>query len=280
MIVCRNMERPDIDAGLALCRAAQWNQTERDWKIFLYLNPGGCRVAVSGDNVVGTVTTIRYPNLFSWIGMVLVDPAYRRKGIGIQLLQDALDILKDEETIKLDATPEGREVYLKLDFVDKHRLSRMHTIVDNNVLEVSTARPVKKKDIALLATFDRNIFGADRQPLLEWWFEGAPQFAFVMEEGSVIQGYCLGRTGYNFTHIGPVVANDVHVAKNLVSAALQNSIGQPVIVDALHFDADWLSWLSSIGFKEQRSFIRMYRGANAFHALPAKQFAIAGPEFG
>ncbi len=39
--------------------------------------------------------------------MVLVDPACRRLGIGIQLMQEALQILCGEETIKLDATPAG-----------------------------------------------------------------------------------------------------------------------------------------------------------------------------
>ena len=77
------MTSEDVPAGLALCRLARWNQTERDWELFLRLSPNDCRVAVKGDQVVGTVTTVNYQNLFSqtlfsWIGMVLVDPAQRR----------------------------------------------------------------------------------------------------------------------------------------------------------------------------------------------------------
>ncbi len=122
------MKPYDIDAGLALCRAAGWNQLARDWEIFLHLSPYDCCVATRDDKVVGTVAIIRYQNFFSWIGMVLVDPDCHRQGIGMQLLKEALQILHNEETIKLDATPAGREVYLKLNFVDEYHLARMSTI--------------------------------------------------------------------------------------------------------------------------------------------------------
>jgi hypothetical protein len=273
------MNFSDIDAGLSLCRAAKWNQLASDWEIFLHLSPGGCRVASSQDKVIGTVTTIRYQHFFSWIGMVLVDPDYRRQGIGIQLLKEALEILQSDETVKLDATPAGREVYLKLNFVDEYRLSRMNAVVDVAKLKSSYARPLQKKDLKSLTAFDQEIFGADRQSLLEWMWEAAPQYAFIIEENG-IQGYCLGRHGYNFTHIGPVIADNFIIAKNLVSAALQNCMDKPIVLDVLHFDEQWLAWLADIGFDEQRNFIRMYRGTNSFHAVPQKQYAILGPEFG
>ncbi|MEO8416693.1 MAG: GNAT family N-acetyltransferase [Ginsengibacter sp.] len=280
MIVFRSMTDSDIAAGLALCGAAGWNQLARDWKILLHLSPGDCRVATVNDKVIGTVTTLRYEKYFSWIGMVLVDPAYRGRGTGRQLLDEALQVLQHEETIKLDATQAGRELYLKLNFVDEYHLSRMTTIAPAKSPSVSAARPVHKKDMDTIANFDNQIFGADRQSLLEWMLTGAPELAFVLEDNKVIRGYCLGRHGHNFTQVGPVVAGNYEVAKELVAAALFNCIDQPVILDAMHFDPEWIGWLCSIGFAEQRSLIRMYRGSNRFPGLPEKQFAILGPEFG
>ncbi|MEP7231162.1 MAG: GNAT family N-acetyltransferase [Ginsengibacter sp.] len=280
MIVFRLMSNNDIAAGLALCRASKWNQLTRDWEIFLHLSPHDCLVATCDENVVGTVTTIRYQNFFSWSGMVLVDPGSRGHGIGMQLLHEALHILKNEETIKLDATPAGREIYLKLNFVDEYRIIRMSTKVVAKDLTTSLARPLEKKDLKAIANFDREIFGADRQTLLEWMLEGAPEFAYLIEDNGEILGYCLGRHGHDFTHIGPVVAKDATMAKDLFTAALSNCIGLPVMVDAMHFNDVWIAWLSSIGFTEQRSFTRMYRGTNKFPGVPESQFAILGPEFG
>jgi GNAT superfamily N-acetyltransferase len=280
MIEYRHMEPDDIGAGLELCRKAKWNQLARDWQVFLELSPRGSCVAVFDGKIIGTVTTISYEHLFSWIGMVLVDPANRRQGIGLRLLQEALYILGEEETVKLDATPAGREVYLKLNFVDEYRLSRMGAVVNPVKLPVSTARSLSRDDLPTVFEFDHKVFGANRQPLLEWLFAGAPQYAFIAEGEVGIMGYCFGRPGHNFTQIGPVVATDTAIAKNLVSAALQKCIGGTVILDATHFDEEWLKWLNSIGFAEQRPFVRMYRGSNRFPGIPGKQFAILGPEFG
>ncbi|MGH9754751.1 MAG: GNAT family N-acetyltransferase [Blastocatellia bacterium] len=94
------MTPADIAAGLALTRAARWNQTERDWEMFLRLSPEGCRVAVMDERVVGTVATARYEDRFAWIGMVLVDPAERGHGIGSRLMAEALDLLKDMPSIR------------------------------------------------------------------------------------------------------------------------------------------------------------------------------------
>ncbi|MEX2230856.1 MAG: GNAT family N-acetyltransferase [Cyclobacteriaceae bacterium] len=282
MILYRPMVAGDIPAGLALCRAAGWNQTVRDWELFLYLSPEGCRVAVDDEGeVVGTVATIRYEDHFSWIGMVLVNPERHRQGIGIQLLRESLQILSGEDTVKLDATPAGRHIYVQLDFVDEYKFSRMQNKnVSSMALEPSPARLIQKRDLAAILEADREIFGASRKRILEWLLEGGKQFAFLIENENGIQGYCMGRVGHNFTHIGPVICQNVATAIALVSAALRNCQGAPVVLDALHHSPEWIRWLSSIGFEEQRQLIRMYRGTNAYPGIPAKQFAILGPEFG
>lgn len=121
MIRYRQMNFDDIPAGLLLCRAAGWNQVSRDWELFLNTNAPGTRVAYDDEtgNVVGTVATLQYQNRFSWIGMVLVDPAFRKQGIGQKLMEEAIAVLPPETTIKLDATPAGRDVYKKLHFVEE-----------------------------------------------------------------------------------------------------------------------------------------------------------------
>lgn len=280
MIKYRTMKLDDIADGLKLCRKAKWNQLEPDWQIFLLHSPEACLVATDPNQVVGTVTTIRYQDSFSWIGMVLVDPDFRRQGIGQELLQKALQLLHSEETVKLDATPQGREVYLKLDFVDEYPITRMQMLPAEGLFYSAKARAIHQEDLAGLIEFDSKIFGANRSSLLQWMWEKAPQFAFLMEEGEEIKGYVMGRLGHDFIHIGPVIAQKFSIAKELVLAALQNCAGHPVILDVLHFEPEWMAWLKEIGFTEQRNFIRMFRGTNLFKGVPENQFAIIGPEFG
>jgi GNAT superfamily N-acetyltransferase len=281
-IVFRTMQRPDIEAGLHLCRSARWNQTRRDWEMFLKLSPAGCRVAVKDEAVIGTVTTVRYEDRFSWIGMVLVDPEERGQGIGTRLISEALDVLQDIPSIKLDATPAGCEVYRKLNFVDECRLSRMEKMApfDGLIQLDNPARPMTKEDLPFIAILDRQIFGADRRVILEWMFDGAPEYAWVIEREGQIAGYTFGRHGFNFEHLGPVVAHDQQTARRLVAACVGRQAGRKFILDASHYEPDWRVWLASIGFREQRPFIRMFYRDNPYPGLPAKQFGILGPEFG
>lgn len=276
----RLMTAADIGAGLRLCRAAGWNHLERDWMAFLALQPGGSCVATQEANVVGTVTTISYAGKIGWIGMVLVDSGFQRQGIGQRLLKEAMEILHGIETIKLDATPVGREVYLKLGFKDEYGLSRMiagelvHLPVSDAVAEID------QSEIEAVATMDAGVFGANRKELLQWLYNGQPSVAFVVKKHDEIVGYCLGRRGFNFFHIGPVAAVDMTTAKLLVAGAAAESDGMPVVLDVPHHHPEWINWLVGIGFREQRQFVRMFLGANDFPGEPKKQFAIVGPEFG
>ena len=44
-------------------------------------------------------------------------------------------------------------------------------------------------------------------------------------------------------------------------------------------DPDWLAWLDSAGFVEERPFVRMYLGDRPDPGASQHHFAIAGPEF-
>lgn len=282
MIVIRKMTREDIPSGLLLCRHAGWNQLSRDWDTFLQMNPGGCRVAVDeNDNIAGTFTTVPYQDRFSWIGMVLVHPEYRRKGIGTLLLKEALSLLSDHVTIKLDATPQGRDVYLKLNFVDEYGIVRMRRPADSVEYGATTvARPMVEEDFSGILKLDRAVFGADRKFILERSFEGAPQYAFVTEKHGEITGFCMGRPGYDSDHIGPVIARESDDAIHLFSGALAQRGGRPLIVDALQHTPEWLDFLSKSGFVPLRPLIRMFRGSNLYPGVSENQFSILGPEFG
>jgi len=281
----REMRRVDIEAGLRLCRASHWNQTSRDWELFLELSPHGCRVATKDGEVIGTVTTVNYENRFSWIGMVLVDPAERGQGIGSLLMSQALDVLSDLPSIRLDATPAGHKVYQKLNFSDEYWLCRMETVASRDAFmpHGNAARAMTKKDFRAIADIDRIVFGADRRVILEWMFHGASEYAWVVdnpaEQGGII-GYTFGRHGFNFEHLGPVVAWSQQTARELVSACLSQHVGRRFILDASQCESDWRSWLEFVGFREQRPFIRMFYRGNPFPGLPSHQFGILGPEFG
>ncbi len=71
----------DHDGALALSTAIGWNQRAEDWRMLLRIAPSGSFAAVADGRVVGTAIGIDYGR-FGWIAMMLVDPAYRGRGLG------------------------------------------------------------------------------------------------------------------------------------------------------------------------------------------------------
>ena len=278
-VAVRPMRADDIDAGLRLCRAAGWNQVARDWHQLLALTPGGALVADVDGRVVGTITTTRYEARFAWIGMVLVDPAARGRGIGTRLLDEGMALLRDLPQAGLDATPAGYRLYLGRGFAEQRRLHRLQATAPPDPGTPAAVRPMQADDLAAVSALDRPAFGADRSAMLRWMWEGAPEYAWVALAGGRPAGFVLGRHGHAFEHLGPIVAPGAGMARDLAAACLHGGVEHAFVVDVPVEPAGWVSSLDALGFRVQRPLIRMATGTAR---LPgdASQFAILGPEFG
>lgn len=280
-LTLRAMTHSDLALGLRLCRACQWNQVADDWRCFLDFDGAGCRLAAQDDAVVGTVAFLRYGG-FGWIAMMLVDPGTRRAGIGSRLLESALGELRDEPSIRLDATPAGEPLYRRYGFTDEYPLARTKILVTPEQFRPSHNHVHRMEPAELPEVFvrDRVVFGADRSVLLASFFQRAPELAWVARDGASLAGYCLGRPGHLYCQLGPIVAEDLETARELVSHSLSGQHGRRIAIDVPKYAAEWTRWMESAGFEVERPFLRMCRGANASPGLPDQVFGIAGPEFG
>jgi GNAT superfamily N-acetyltransferase len=275
------MTPEDIPDGLRLCRAAGWNQSEEDWRALLTLNPDGFVAAVSEGRIVGTGGSVRYGAVLGWVCMILVDPAARGQGIGTRIMEDLLGQLKGVAVVGLDATPRGRPVYLKLGFRSARPLARLEARVSSPPPPSAAIRPLTATDIrGPVLAWDRAAFGADRGPLFRWLLGQAPEYAWCAEGVGGLLGYCFGRHGHNAEHLGPVVAHETEIARDLATACLGRVAGRPVFVDAPTDRPEWHRALVELGFAEQRPFTRMYRGDAKEPGRPQELFAVVGPEFG
>src|SRR5207248_11680694 len=90
----RRLVSDDVAAVLRLRDLAGWNQTRADVLRLLVLEPEGCFAACDGGRVIGTATATDYGTALGWVGMVLVDPEFRRRGVATALMGAALDHLR------------------------------------------------------------------------------------------------------------------------------------------------------------------------------------------
>ncbi|HEV8430263.1 MAG TPA: GNAT family N-acetyltransferase [Pyrinomonadaceae bacterium] len=268
----------DIPAAMQLKEAAGWNQTEDDWLRLLMLEPNGCFGAIKDGRLVGTTTTTTYGKDLAWIGMVLVDPQYRRQGIAARLMNVALDYLKGKvDTIKLDATALGQPVYEKLGFEVESIVERWSGTARSEARHPQT-RTFEDRDALLV--LDQLAFNADRSKLIASLIDSASVSpVLVRAADDALDGYALARRGTRAEYVGPVVSRDPQQAVTLLDQVLSQLDRRSVYIDFNTECGIGVSVLSQHGFVKERDLIRMRAGGPGAKTS-SLVIAIAGPEVG
>ncbi len=269
---------PDrIPGGLALSAEAGWNQIDPDWRFMLGAGSSFGYVDSAG-RLVASGLTVDFP-AYAWISMILVTPGWRRQGLATRLMQSCIDALQARRLVPaLDASPEGREVYLRLGFRDAGTLTRL--VGNLSTLPLETSRriaPLTTTDLDEVVSYDARSSGTDRAALLSHLQGRLPEAAFVARGAGGVTGFVLARRGRMSTQIGPLVADDDATALALLSQA-GRAAGGPVCLDLFDQRSGMRSWLDARGFVPVTRFIRMVLGPAEIFPAGHHTYIIAGPE--
>lgn len=278
----RPLRPEDLAAGQRLSAASGWNQTPADWQRLLAWEPEGCFALEAAGAVHGTVTAIRYGSALGWIGMLLVDEGWRRRGYGRQLLTHALEWLDKSgvRAVMLDATPLGKPLYEALGFRELSALDRWQGIASSPADQPGAIRLTPDQPLApALLALDRAAFGVERTRVLTDLLAAPGAFSVRVGGAAKPDGYVLARPGAQRFHLGPLVARDAASAWALLAASLGHLAGQPVQLDAPRTPAAQ-ALAHRAGLAPVRPFSRMLRGGPPPEADLALTFATAAPEIG
>jgi GNAT superfamily N-acetyltransferase len=272
-----NLDARHLNDALVLSEEAHWNQTPADWQMMMEAGDA-IGFQSSTGRIVASALALPYGSEFGWISMVLVSLDWRKKGLATKLLHACIDIQENGGRAPvLDATPAGEHVYRPLGFVPHFGLTRwQHN--DVGALKVVSTGVVTPTPIEADRIFeiDAKIFGGERKIVLQHLMDHSNAFSIMQQDG---KGYLLGRDGRVATQIGPIMAADAPTALSMLDAALSKLPGA-VFIDACDHQVALTARLEHYGFTKQRPFLRMAKGGQESIGIPAKFFAIAGPELG
>ena len=280
--------RPLTVADLAFADSvralAGWNQTLDDWRRFLVADPEGCFLAEWNGAPAGTATTTFYAPELAWIGMVLVHPDYRRRGIARALLERCIEYLRGRgaRCIKLDATPLGKQVYDQLGFKDEWTLARWECAKFHPLPNVPDprVRSWRESDAHNIEPFDAQAFGVCRKGIVQALAQQSRCALALEDADGALIGYGLLRNGSQALYLGPVAATSADGAIQLIRELLARGDGERIFWDIPDPNNPAASFAQQHGFTAQRALTRMYLGENAAPGDARKQFALAGPELG
>ena len=269
-----------IPAALMLSAEPGWNQIAEDWAWMIGHGEAFGLSTPAGRLIASGLTVVYDQAPFAWISMILVTADFRRKGLATRLMQRCSEAIERRGLVPaLDASPEGRQVYLKLGFNDFYRTSRFLVERPPAAGRPAGLRPLQADDLARITAFDRRHAGGDRSTLLRHLQQRLPAAAWLAEQDGKITGYALGREGRLCPQLGPVVAEDEATALALLEAA-GAALGRPFCIDAGDHHAGLAAWLKRQRAQFITPFVRMLKGRDRPYDDPAKIFVIAGPELG
>jgi ribosomal protein S18 acetylase RimI-like enzyme len=278
MIRVRTMTLADLGLGMRLKEQAGWNQTEADWRRCLDLEPEGCFVAEYDGLALGTTTTCIFGRV-AWIAMVLVDTAFRGRGIGKALMEHALRFLDGAGVpcLRLDATPLGQPLYEKLGFVTQFQLCRYEGICPAQA-GVQATEIASTEEWDQLMEFDSAATRTDRHKLLKRLFGEQPESVRFVQRGGAIAGYVAVRQGSRAVQIGPCIAA-ASAGPLLLADACHRFAGKLAFLDVPMRNQPAKEFVSSMGSTVQRQLSRMCRGEQICEDI-TQLWTSSGPEKG
>jgi len=267
-IVERLLRSEDILAAFELSARAGWNQTEDDWRRLVELAPESCWAIEIDGGLAATTTLLCYGRRLGWIGMVLTGQEYRHRGLARRLLTKALEQADHMgiETVKLDATDEGRPLYEQFGFRYEQEIERWLRAGDDAQLLPSHPDPEEAWHDS-----DSLVFGADRTQLLG-------KLAQRSSPISRSRSYLFARKGRVTAYLGPCVSEDSTTARFLVQQATQDT-HCAWSWDLLPKNLDAVAGARDLGFRRQRHLVRMARGKD-LRGKDDAIYATAGFELG
>jgi GNAT superfamily N-acetyltransferase len=283
-ITVRVMTPCDIPFADSVRALAGWNQTIADWQRFLTCEPEGCFIAERHGVSAGTATCTCYGSELGWIGMLLVHPDHRRQGVGSGLLQHCMAYLRSRgiACMKLDATPLGRPLYEQLGFAPEFSLTRWEAQAPPTISLTSSAEIVtcSESDWESVLALDHRAFGSPRGHMLTVVRQHCCHAAVHRTAQNGGFGYGMLRTGSRAYYLGPVAADCPATGTQLVRHLLSRVPNQAIFWDVLDLNNAATGLAQTLGFKPQRSLLRMFRGHNPGKGDPNLQFAIVDPATG
>lgn len=265
----RRLTLADLDTAKMLKDLVGWNQTFDDISRLIDYEPDGCFIAELDGVPVGTISTTTYGTDLAWIGMMLVHPDYRRRGIARSLMERGLEYLRERRVscIKLDATPLAQPLYEQLGFRAEWEFQRWERPGDS-----AGSFPPEGMLSQRLINLDGRAFGADRSKWLVSVASGCRVFAAESTFGML-------RPGSLATYLGPVVTQRATEVEPLVVEMLATVEGRLFWdIPCSNQPAEQLA--ARLGFEPVRQLLRMWSGEALVEGRPDLQFGLLDPTTG
>src|SRR5215211_2371918 len=253
------MTRNDVGEALSWAASEGWNPGLHDADAFLAADPEGFFVLKVDGHPAATISAVRYGERFGFLGLYITAPDLRGGGHGVAVWRAGREHLAGR-VVGLDAVLEQETTYGRDGFVTDHRTTR-HVLPSPSSVPPARRPMIDARELPLetLVAYDDRLFPAERSAFLTAWLAMPGAVSLAVIEGDQLLGWALRRSCLEGHKVGPLFANDLEIANDLLCAAA-SGISDPLYLDIPDPNTAGGALAARHGMTPVFTTVRMYDG--------------------
>ncbi|HEY9751691.1 MAG TPA: GNAT family N-acetyltransferase [Coleofasciculaceae cyanobacterium] len=256
--VIQPMTRDDLEIAVSWADLEGWNPGLHDADCFYAADPTGFWKGVLADQVIATISAVKYGNSFGFMGLYIVKPEYRGQGYGLQVWNAALETLKGRN-VGLDGVLAQQENYKKSGFQLAYYHIRYEGVGRGTGFQYPDIIELSKVPLEAIVAYDQRCFPCDRTSFLRCWIHQPNHIALGVLQHNKLAGYGVMRPARNGYKIGPLFADDASGAEALLIALQATATaGVPIYLDVPEINPAAVALAVKHGMKPVFETARMY----------------------
>lgn len=233
--------------------------------------------------LIASAAIILYGEALASIGMVIVHPDYKGRGIGKMITNSCINSVSAQTLFMLIATDEGKPLYEKLGFravsyVSKY-ICNSYNANDYCVRNEDYVMNYEEGELEKIIKIDEYAFGTNRKEFLKKRIMQSEQCTVVRDKEQNVLGYGLSIQTPENKIIGPVVAKNDEMAMRIVHDLAKGHNGK-LRIDVLEEKKDFMKVLEITGFKKVNTPPIMMKNSGQLLKRNNELYSIAAQIFG
>ncbi|EEL71583.1 MULTISPECIES: GNAT family N-acetyltransferase [Bacillus cereus group] len=235
------------------------------------------------EELIASAAIILYGETLASIGMVIVHPDYKGRGIGKIITDSCVKSVSTQTPIMLIATDEGKVLYEKLGFRAVSYISKYicnsynanYHCVGNEEYIVN----YEERDLEGIIQIDEDAFGTNREEFLKYRIIQSEQCIVTKDAQQNVLGYGISIQTPENKIIGPIVAKNDKMAMRMVHYLVREHNGK-LRIDVPEGKKDFMKELEIIGFKKVNTPPIMMKNSDKLLKRNNELYSIAAQIFG
>ena len=262
-LILRPMSPDEVEELVAWAAQEGWNPGRSDARLFYETDPEGFVAAEIDGEMIGGGAVVAYGETYGFMGLFIVKPEYRGRGLGRHLWTARRDMLRarldPEAPIGMDGVEAMAPFYAEGGF-ELAYVNRRYSLTAGAQTVSSDVVPISDVPFQALVKFDRHFFPAFREEFLDGWITQRGAIARAVVNDAGVQGYAVARPCGEGYKVGPLFAEDAETASTLLHAIENELVGETLFVDIPDVNPEHEAFAARHGMEEVFRCARMYHG--------------------